>query len=244
MSDQSEEENALKKIINNARYEILVKKNPKNVIIELYNLLETRQGCDNASLKQILALAYLENRNYKEASEIYQELDEKYQAGYCELLLGNEDNARKFWFYAPESGASSWGRCLIEFINVKVKQIPTFLQVRNHLESDLGYLIRADQLTYTENIIKCGEILTSINPESYKFIGRALMNNGFANLAINYFLKSQKMIPQDPEIYFHLGQYSYIVGAYEEGKKMLRQCIEMNKFYTPAVKLLEKLSHI
>ncbi|MFH0702435.1 MAG: hypothetical protein V2B14_02710 [bacterium] len=229
----------IKRIIIEARNEILVNNNPAKAIISIIELPENIKN--NALLKNTLALAYLENKNYIEAAKIYYELDEKYQAGFCELLLGNKDTARKLWFSAPNSSAICWGKCLIDFINLKVGQTPSFLQIRNHLECNIGYFIQANQLVYIENIIKCSEVLASINLETYKFIGRALMNHNFPNLAVAYLLKSQKIVPHDPEIYFHLAQYSYQTEAYQEGKNMILKCLSLNKNFLPAKKLLEKM---
>lgn len=230
-----------KKLINEARKEILIKKNPAKAIESLMLLAQQNDLATDNGFLNSLALAYFENKNYTEAAKIYQKLNEKYQIGFCELLLGNEDKARELWFNAANSAAIHWGRCLIDLIHTKVGKIPTFLQIRNYLESDISYFIEADKVNYAENLINCEEFLFEINPESYKFIGRALLNSGFNNLAIKYFLKSQEIIPNDPEIYYHIGQYCYSINAYLEARNMLRQCLELNVHYTPAKNLLEKI---
>ncbi|OGI30468.1 MAG: hypothetical protein A2287_08750 [Candidatus Melainabacteria bacterium RIFOXYA12_FULL_32_12] len=224
-----------------ARKELLIKKNYANSIKTLIELISYKNLSNNDFLKNTLALAYLENKDYSEAAKIYYELDQKYQAGFCELLMGNIYTARDIWYKIPESEASCWGKSLLDLIDLKKNYLPTFIQIRNHLECDLGYFIQADRLEYVENITKCSDILASINPEAYKFIGKALLNNGFANLSINYFLKSQRLIPQDSENYYHLGQYSCLAGAYEEGKEMLNHCLLLNQYYVPARNLLEKI---
>ena len=142
----------------------------------------------------------------------------------------------------PESSAVKWGNCLINLINLNLEYFPSFIQIRNHLECDLGYLIQANRIEYAESLIKSEEILASINPETYKFIGKALFNNGFANLSINYFMKSQSIMPNDPETYYHLGRYSHLAGSYTEARQMLEHCIAINRHYYPAEKLLSKIN--
>lgn len=225
-----------------ARKEILIKKNPSKAISELLKLSKFADIDNDGFLKSTLALAYLENQNYDLAAQIYYELDEKYQAGFCELLLGNESKARELWLNAPESSPVEWGRCLIDLINANIKQLPTFLQIRNHLECDIGYFIRAEKDDYINNILSQEEMLSCVNPETYKFIGRAMINNGRSNQSVEYFLKSQKMTPNDPEIYYYLGQYSYSKGAYKQAIQVLEFCLKMTgSKHFPTINLLEKI---
>jgi len=44
----------------------------------------------------------------------------------------------------------------------------------------------------------------------------------------------QKILPNDPEIYYHLGQYSQSVGALSEAKSMYKHCLLLSPSYTPA----------
>jgi tetratricopeptide (TPR) repeat protein len=240
MSHVSKTMSTEKEIINEARKELLIRKNPLNSIKILMEL-DRDKTFDDKLLKYTLALAYLENKNYSDAAKIYYDLNEKYQAGFCELLQGKIDVAKDLWSNIPNSEATSWGKSLIELLNLKFNSLPTFIQIRNHLECDIGYFIQAERLDFVENMVKSADILSSVNPETYKFIGKALFNNGFANLSIKYFLKGQKIVPQDAEIYYHLGQYSYLVGAFQEGKQILDQCLALNKYYVPARGLLEKI---
>lgn len=229
------------KLINDATIEILVNKNPKKVISDLQELIHT-QKTEIPAVKDTLGLALFHDKNYVEAAKVYYELKKYYQSGFCELLLGNKDKARELWFNAEDSAAICWARCLIDLIEVRVDLIPTFLQIRNHLECDLGYFIQADKLNYAENVIQCSDFLSDINPEANKFIGKALMYNGYSNLAMNFFFKSQELIPNDPEIYFHIAQYSYDKGSLNEARLLLKQCLDLNISYTPARFLLDKIA--
>jgi len=234
------ENDDLTKVVNEARREILINKNPL-IAVEL--LLPYKKNA-NYFLKQTLALAYFENKQFLDALGLFHELGELYQAGFCYLLMENEHETAKLWNKAPDSPAVRWGKALLSFINLKISDIPSVFQVRSHLECDLGYFFMAGKLTYAENLISCDDFLFTINPESYKFIGKALMIAGFPNLAVNFYLKSQKAVPQDAEIYYHLAQYSFDIGAYDECINMLKQCLGLNVWYLPAQRLLDKLSII
>ena len=235
-----------KEIINKARCELLINKNPDTAI---NLLLESSENIKQASdfyrnfYKNTLALAYQEKQDYSKAAEIYKEAGEKYQAGFCELLSGNKNEAEKLWYSCcSASPAAQWGICLLDFINLRPNpHIPTYLQIRNFLEMDIGNFIIANKTRYAENIIKNEKVLASVNLESYKLIGRALLNFGFLNLAKKYLIKSVEIVDQDAETFYHLGQYNYAIGAYSECIKMLKRCLELNSYYVPAVHLLKQV---
>ncbi len=230
-------------IIIQARKEVLIDKNCKlaRITLESLNIQEISDEKDKLLLKNTYALICLENKEYLQAAEIYRELGEKYQHGYCELLAGNEAEAEKIWHKAPQSPLCEWGKCLIDFIRLKKGRVPTFLQVRNHLETDIGYFIQADKVKYAENLIKNDNIFISVNLEAYKLIGKALLNFGFYNMARKYLVKSLQLLNDESETLYFLGKYNYLIGAYSESKKVLQRCLENNHNYTPAKELLRKV---
>lgn len=235
-----------KEIIYKARQELLINKNPDNAINLLLehseNIKESSDFYKNLS-KFTLALAYQEKKEYSKSAEIYKEIGEKYQAGFCELLAGNEVEAEKLWYNCcPDSPAIQWGKCLLDFINLRPQShVPSYLQIRNFLEMDISSFIIANKLRYAENIIKNEKVLASVNLETYKLIGRVLLNYGFLNMAKKYLLKSIEIVDQDPETFYHLAQYNYAIGAYQESIKMLKRCLELNSYYVPASNLLKKI---
>ncbi len=233
---------SVRDLIFNAREEVLVNKNCQKALLVLNNIDKSMVSEDQEKLffNNTLALIYLENREYKKAAEIYKEIDEKYHAGFCELLEGNEEAAEKLWLSAPDSGPCRWGKCILDFIRLKKGRKPSFLQIRNYLEIDIGYFIQANKLKYAENLIKNDEIFISINLESYKLIGKALLNHGFLNMARKYLLKSLQLLPGEAETLYFLGRYNYIIGAYKESKSVLERCLESNNLYIPAKNLLHK----
>ena len=232
-----------KNLIMQARKEILINKNCQKALIILANIDESKilDFSERLIFKKIFALTYLENSEYKKAAEIYKEINEKYQAGFCELLTGNEKEAENLWHSKPATEPCLWGRCLLDFINLRKGQTPSYLQIRNHLEIDMGYFIQANKLKYAENLMKNEDVFISVNLESHKFIGKVLLNYGFFNMAKKYFLKSLNVIPSDAETLYFLGQYNYLTGAYKESQKALERCLENNYYYIPARKLLGKI---
>jgi len=238
-------------LIKKARQELLINKNPEEAIkILIKNDFDFSQEKSIGGIKlnktfytSTLALAYKENNEFKKAAEVYKEAGEKYQAGYCELLAGDEKEAESLWYGAcTASPAIYWGLCVLDYINMRRNpRVPSYLQIRNFLEMDLCNFIIANKVRYAENIIKNEKVLSSVNLETYKLIGRALLNHGFLNMAKKYLLKSVQIVDQDAETFYHLGQYNYEIGAYEESLKTLKRCLELNSYYVPAVNLIKKI---
>ncbi len=232
-----------KNLIIQARKEILVNKDSKKALATISGLhgAEIPGEDDLLLFKNTLGLILLENREYLKAAQVFREIDEKYHAGYCELLAGNEEKAGELWYSASDSGPCEWGKCLLDFIKLKKGRTPTFLQIRNHLETDIGYFIQADRIKYAENLVQNDDVFISVNLESYKLIGRTLLNLGFLNMARKYLLKSLRLLPEEAETLYFLGRYNYLIGAYSESKKVIERCLESNRDYAPAKSLLNKI---
>lgn len=243
MSDQLEKQAACKKAIIEARNKVLVEKDPAKAIEMLLELPNIYDISGNESFfGYSLATAYFENKNYAEAAKVYYDMEEKYQAGFCELLSGKPDIARKVWENLPENSATCWGKCLLELINAKTDNLPSFLQIRNHLESDIGHLIQAGQLQYAENLLSCAESLLYVHSEAYKFIGKALLYNNYPSIGESFLLQSKEVLPEDAEAFYCLGQYYYLIENFQEAKKVLKDAVKLNKYYVPAKKLLERIN--
>lgn len=201
-----------------------------------------KNSCTSNEEKRLLAQAYYGQKEYLKASAIFNELGAKYEQGYCELLQGNTFQAREIWYLSPQSSPICWGRSLVGFIEDDIEDVPTFLQIRNYLESDLFNFLDVGKVEFVEKITSYQDFLAQIHPETYKYIGRALINKGFLNQGFDFFMKSQNLLPQDPEIYFHLAQYSYLVNSYGEAFEMIKLCLELCPSYMPATMLKNKIS--
>ena len=118
--------------------------NRKDILVEFFvnkNYEKLKNILSESQLnseKDILARVYLEEKNYKKASELFCECGMHYEHGRCELLLGNFEAAKEIWHNIKEdTPAVLWGRSLLEFINLYVIHIPTFFSNQSFFGSRL-----------------------------------------------------------------------------------------------------------
>ena len=198
---------------------------------------------NNPSEKEILARIYLEEKKYSLAASIYEKINMQYEYGRCELLCGNLETAKAVWNdIKEETPALLWGKSLLEFINLYVMHVPTFFQIRAFLEVDFDALLNANLITYCENIANGAHLFAQNNQESYKFIGRVFVNNGYFDLAELFLKRAKDICYLDPEVHFLLAKCFINKNNYIEAKKSLQTSIEKGYGYYPARKLLEKIN--
>lgn len=162
--------------------------------------------------------------------------------GYCCLLSGYVDMARvAFEKIADCDMRADWALKLIQFIKRYVSETPTYFQVRNFLEIDLNMLIQSGQAQFVENIINGADIFYSINPESYKFIARVMLNNDFVDLAVFYLNKAKDKFYYDPEMHYMLATCYMKKGEKLLARAEIRNCLAILPEYFPAKNLLAKL---
>lgn len=162
---------------------------------------------------------------------------------YCRLLIGDTQTANEeFLKMANYDTRANWGSKLIQFINCYVTNVPSYFQIRNFLEIDLNLLINAGQAQFVENIINGVDIFYSINPESYKFISRVMLNNGFPEIALYYLNKAKENFFTDPEMHFMFANCYVKEGEIELAKDALNKCLKILPAYFPAKNLLKKLN--
>lgn len=161
---------------------------------------------------------------------------------YCKLLEGDADEAKKAFLSIYKNDLrADWGRKLIQFIQGYVSEVPSYFQIRNFLEIDLNLLIKAGQPDYVENIINGADIFYSINPESYKFIARVMLNNGFQDVAIFYLNKAKDKFYKDPELHLILANCHIQNGDNFRAKASINDCLMILPDYFPAKRLLKIL---
>lgn len=190
---------------------------------------------------ELMGLILRAQKRFDEAQQIYDEIADYYQAGYCALLTGNLHQVQQYWTKVLLERQNHWCVSLYGMATNQVRTFPTLFQVRNHMESDIANLAAANQLTFLENLLMHVDFLTQFNLEAPKFAGRALMHAGMLDRAGPYLLKGQKTLPNDPEIYFHLGQFSMAQQHFKEARLMLKQCLLISPTYSPAQELLEQV---
>lgn len=165
------------------------------------------------------------------------------EGAYCKLLSGDAQGAKQeFIKIAKNDFRADWGRKLIEFIEGYVSNVPSYFQIRNFLEIDLNLLLQAKQPQYIENIINGADLFYSINPESYKFIARVMLNNDFPEVALYYLKKAKDKFYYDPEMHYMLGQCYVRQNEISKARESLGVCLSILPNYFPAKKLLQNIS--
>lgn len=188
------------------------------------------------------ALKFFNQKKYDVAFEMFDDLGCCYECGYCKLLLGDIGGAQYFWKKIKNtSPAVDWGLNLISIVQLTIPSSLTFFQIRNFLERDMQLLFETNQLRMLENIMSASDILAEFNPESYKFIGRVLLNNGYFDLANEFLQKALDVCYSDCEVHFLLAQYYLFKKDVQSAIKILKKSISINSGYFPAKNLLKSI---
>ena len=178
---------------------------------------------------------------YKQAFGLYEKNKDYYAMGLCSLLLNDKNNAKKFWLKSKNScPASQWGLCVLNYIDLKDKGLPTFFQTRAHLEVYLNLFIENGYIEWAQNLISFCDKLYTANPESYKFISRALFSNGYFEMAITFCRKSLRIFYTDPEAFLILSQCYFLLGNLGEALDCVNRSENIVNDYFP-VKLFKSI---
>lgn len=162
---------------------------------------------------------------------------------YCKMLKGDLDSAEiEFAKLNNFDNRANWASKLISIIKSNIDNMPTYFQIRNFLEIDLNLLLIAGQAQFIENIINTGDLLYTINPESYKFIARVMFNNDFTDVSLYYLQKAKDKFYYDPEMHLMLANCYLKKGEIESAKKSLLNCLNILPEYFPAKKLLDSFN--
>ncbi|MBQ8635783.1 tetratricopeptide repeat protein [bacterium] len=187
------------------------------------------------------AKSYFYQKKYQKAFELFYSQNDYYGAGLCCLMLKKQESARKFWKRDKSCPACLWGLCVLDFINLKIPlKLPTFFQTRAFLEVYLNLFIENDLIEMAQNMVASCDILYQSNPETYKFIGRALFANGYFDLAIKFCKKSLKLCYADPEAFLILSQCYFLLGNLGEALDCVNRINAMVQGYYPTI-LFEKI---
>jgi tetratricopeptide (TPR) repeat protein len=187
---------------------------------------------------ELMGLILRSEKRYEDAIKVYERIGDDYQAGYCALLKGDLKRVQKYWTPVLAKQPGHWCLTLYGLTTRQLQTCPTLLQIRHYLECDIACLITANRMEQLDNLLYYVDFLTQLNMEAPKLAGRALLNAGLVDRAGSYLLKGQGILPNDPEIYFHLGQYSAAQKSYNEARVMLKQCLMISPSYRPARDLL------
>jgi tetratricopeptide (TPR) repeat protein len=216
--------------------------NPQQAEAQLRPHLKAPKGREEKrAVYELMGLILRSQKKFNEAATIYEQIQDYYQAGYCALMQGNLQQVQQHWNKLLIANQNHWCVTLYGLVTQQLRTYPTLFQVRNHIECDIASLIAAHRLDYLENLLSYVDFLTQINLETPKFAGRSLMHAGWLERAGAFLIKGQKALPNDPEIYFHLGQYSIALQHYNEARLMLKQCLLISPTYRPASELLSQI---
>ena len=186
------------------------------------------------------AKEYFYNKDYKTALKLFLEDSNYYGAGLCSFLLCNTKRARVFWSINKNCPASKWGLSILDYVQLKSGAKTTFFQTRAQLEIYLSLLIENNLIEWAQNLISCCDLFFRANPESYKFIARALYANGYFKLAINFCKKSLKFFYSDPEAFLILAQCQFLLSDLGEALDSINRTLAIAPNYFPA-KLFRKI---
>lgn len=234
----------MNRTLNKARSTLLVEKKPDDALSLLLPWMQEQQKhslLERRPLIELVALAYEFKQEYDEAASCFLSIEDFYQSGYCRMLKGDLESAFDCWKNLLAMRSNHWCLTLSGLVTGHLSSVPTFLQIRNHLEADVVHLVQAGQDLLVTNMMRYAGVLADINFETYKFLGRGLLNAGKLGEAGVLLLKGQQVLPNDPEIYYHLGQYYHALGNRTDALLMLQQCVLISPHYTPARWLLEEL---
>ncbi|MBR1617865.1 hypothetical protein IJ670_06915 [bacterium] len=183
------------------------------------------------------AKTYFYNKDYKPALKIFVKEQDFYSAGLCCLLLNHQKRAKTFWQYSKHnSPASMWGLCVLDLINLKVPNaLPGFFQTRAQLEIYLSLFLENNKIEWAQNLISSSDFLFKANPESYKFIARALYANGYFEFAVVFCNKSLEIFWSDPEALLIMAQCYYLLGDKNKAKHTLVHTLNVAEKYYPAL---------
>jgi len=155
------------------------------------------------------ALESLLSGDYLSALEKLNKEDYPLEYAYAVFLAGNFELAKSI-LATVDSIRANWLKELILLMTAKKMEAVTYFQIRNFLELDIDLFIKAQKINYLEKLLGYSEVLSEVNKESYKLIGRILFNNHLRSLAKFYLDKYKDEIYYDPELHFIYSKFYLI----------------------------------
>lgn len=189
------------------------------------------------NLQNKTAKDYFYEKKYFSALKIFKQENDYYSAGLCALLLKKQIAAKIYWKISSRTNpAARWGLGVLDLIHLnKPTLMPSFFQTRAQLELYLNLFLENELIEWAQNLISMCDELYKSNPETYKFIARALFSNGYFDLAITFCKKSLNLFYCDPEALLILSQCYYLIGNLGEALDCVNRIIAMVDGYYPAI---------
>ena len=139
---------------------------------------------------------------------------------------------------------AKWGKKLTGILLEKPTPYPTYFEIRNFLEIDLNLLINYQKGEYVEELIKYADIFSSVNPETYKYLGRVFWNNELYSYGKFFLEQAKNYLYTDPELHVLLANLHLAEGHEDKAIKSVNTCLEFLPHYYPAIALKRKLMKI
>ncbi len=177
---------------------------------------------------------YFYDKDYKSALNLFIEESNYYGAGLCCLLTCDTKKAQFYWSINKNCPASKWGLCVLDFIKLKNTKKPSFFQTRAQLEVYLSLLIENNLIEWAQNLVSSCDTFFNANPESYKFIARALYANGYFQLAVAFCKKSLRFFYSDPEAFLIMAQCQFLLAELGEALDSVNRTLAIAPMYYPA----------
>lgn len=188
------------------------------------------------------AKQYLVEAQFDKCEDFFKENNYQLEYGYCKMLKGEVNEARKIFTPIRDSDMrADWAYLFIQFMNNYIQFMPTYLQVRNFLEIDIAFLLKAGLSEAVENVINACDIFYEINQESYKFIARVMLNYNYPTVAKIFLNRGVERCYNDPELHFLYGNYHLRYHNNVLAKHEFETSLEVLPGYYPAKMMLEKL---
>jgi len=189
------------------------------------------------------ALQDLENGKITACMDFFKKNNYKLEFAYSLLLSGRLDEAMDA-FKQIYSLRSDWAQKIIPIMHGQIVNMPTYFQIRNFLEIDINLLLKSSQKKYAEYIIGAADEFQKINSETYKFLGRVLLKNGYLKASKLFLDKATDVCYKDVELRFLYVEHCLMNNDVENAMSALDKCLSVTPDYYPAIIMKKRLSNI
>ncbi len=178
-----------------------------------------------------------------ECQSFFEKNNYRLELAYCKLLNDELKEAENLFSDLQDlETRARWGNMVTKILLEKQAPYPTYFDLRNFLEIDLNLLINYEKGEYVEEIIKYADMFSSVNPETYKYIGRVFLNNNLHSYGKFYLERAKTYFYHDPELHVMLGYVYEAEGKTERALNSIENCLRILPEYYPAKVLKRKLT--
>ena len=180
-----------------------------------------------------------------ECQRFFEEKEYYLELAYCKLLNDElEESLRIFDSLNDITSRARWGSVILGILLDRMTPYPTYFDLRNFLEIDINLLLNYEKGKYVDEIVNYADAFSSVNPETYKYLGRAFFNNEIYSYAKFFFERAKNYLYKDPELHYLLAQYYLKEGNIKRALNTVENCLSILPEYFPALNLKNKLTKI